>query len=1856
MLLNKNKRKEEIKMERIKRAKVISMVLMFMMVFQLMMPGSFAYGDTTSKEDLSEDSLHPLSETTTPSAIQATLAEPQRNLGNIFDFGSMTINGTPINDKDIITIDDDTVVQVRYTWDTEDVDPKAQAGDIATIQLSDAFEMVDVSGENIIVDETIVGTYSISGRELKFEFNENIEKDNVKNGYVDLGLEFNLEKFQENIVQEIPFHDGSDNNITVMARPMETLSSIDKEGHPDSQENAREITWTIDVINTNDELITEATLEDTIPVGLGDARDFKINVLNIGLNGNITPGAEASLSTPAGFPINLGKMEPFTGYRVQFTTDIEDYTAESFTNNAAFKYGETSLPASSTVWGLTRSNPIEKDGQILTSAETDTIRWTIDVNKNGQEITNTSVEEELPDGLTIVEGSIKVVKITQNGDEWYEGDSHPDEDSLAGFPMNLGDLTSDDAYRIIFDTTVDWSEVNDGEYLKNNGFTNKATLYDDAGKLNDDDATVTFGRDSILEKVGVDNVSYENKTITWTVTVNKAKHPLTNVTVTDYLPAGLNLLGNIEITEDGEEFTNFTNTSKVVSGGEHDGKCELKISLNNVGTKTLKIKYTTEIIDFKINSFINSVGMTGDGVGEGGSSREVVINPKANTYTKSFAGIDYSKKTINWSLNVNPVREDIKSGFVITDTFPNNGLILLPETIKVTLGGYELASSAYTLAPIGDGYQNGFTITFNQAIVDGKLVVTYTTSYDPQKEVNGDFLIPHSNEGEKKTYKNKAEFDGTTENGNTIDAEDDTYTTVRTDSWNSGKKEGQLIHIMHVNDKEVMGNGWVSGAERKILWRLYINYQGLNLGTGVSVTDILDYAGNIDESSVRVLGYNVRVDGNTEFNNIELNPDVYKVYTTTSGAITVDFSGFEVKERYAIEFTTSVPDISAGLYTNNAKVTVGGVDYPYSATVNYDKYNTFLDKSALGVADNKVFTGDEVDWKVKVNESLSIIKNAVITDTISAGHVYIDGSLEIFKLQDPNEALVEGTDYTLAVSTTDNEENVLTVTLNDDLKDTLILKYKTVVTTTSGEISNSILLEGNTVENVTKESDKLTARQFSSVGGEWASDRGALRVTKVDAETDEIITNNEATFTLWYELNNNRVEFTQEEPFVTVNGVLKIGNLPLRTYYLREAAAPNGYVLLDGEEDEVEIVVDTAYDNDVENIKQVDFENTKEKINVTGIKEWDGGTSPRPAVWFKLHRQLPGGELEEVPGTEIKKLENGTTEIIWEALDKTNIDGVDYIYSVKEVDSEGNDFTPENYVKAENGLTVTNHYVSPTDASARAVKVWAGEPEGRTVERPAVWFKLYRHVEGGDPEAVPEAEIKELTAGTTEVIWTGLTKTDVDGREYIFSVQEVDAEGNDFALEKYVEFEDGLTVTNTYTKKDVTATKVWSGGPSSRPTIWFELHRQIEGGELEKADVEIKELPSGTEEATWEDVDKTDENGNAYIYSVKEVDEDGNDFVPSGYRKSEDGLTVTNTKKSSGGGEVTPLYGKVVVKKTNEYKEVLSGAEFTLYDEDGKVVDKGVTGSKGTISFEDLEPGEYVLKETKAPEGYVLDENETEVSINGSVTRTYTFTNKKEEPEKPGSIVIIKTDEEGKFLSNALFSLIDENGSTLQNIETSDGRAVFEDVPVGRYTIKEVQAPEGYELSDKTISVTVKSDKTVELSFVNKLEGTPGTPGTPDVPTTVVATGNISILKVDENSMALPGAEFTLYDENNRIIETAVSDESGKVMFENLKNGKYTVKETKAPEGYEIVDETMNIDVAGDKTYSYKFRNVPSSVLIEDPNVPMGWETIDDPDVPQDTVDTLPNTGSFLNTWLLMAIGLMMILAGAALYFRRRIV
>lgn len=101
------------------------------------------------------------------------------------------------------------------------------------------------------------------------------------------------------------------------------------------------------------------------------------------------------------------------------------------------------------------------------------------------------------------------------------------------------------------------------------------------------------------------------------------------------------------------------------------------------------------------------------------------------------------------------------------------------------------------------------------------------------------------------------------------------------------------------------------------------------------------------------------------------------------------------------------------------------------------------------------------------------------------------------------------------------------------------------------------------------------------------------------------------------------------------------------------------------------------------------------KDKVTATKKWIGGEKAnnglRPTVWFKLYRQIKDGALEAVPGASVEKVVSD--KATWNNIDQTDINGNKYTFTVKEVDADGNDFTPENYIKKEDGLMVTNTYI-----------------------------------------------------------------------------------------------------------------------------------------------------------------------------------------------------------------------------------------------------------------------------------------------------------------------------------------------------------------------------------------------------------------------------------------------------------------------------------------------------------------------------------------------------------------------------------
>ena len=242
----------------------------------------------------------------------------------------------------------------------------------------------------------------------------------------------------------------------------------------------------------------------------------------------------------------------------------------------------------------------------------------------------------------------------------------------------------------------------------------------------------------------------------------------------------------------------------------------------------------------------------------------------------------------------------------------------------------------------------------------------------------------------------------------------------------------------------------------------------------------------------------------------------------------------------------------------------------------------------------------------------------------------------------------------------------------------------------------------------------------------------------------------------------------------------------------------------------------------------------------------------------------------------------------------------------------------------------------------------------------------------------------------------------------------------------------------------------------------------------------------------------------------------------------------------------------------------LKDAEFTLYDKDGKELSKVTTDENGFAKFENIPYGEYSIKETKSPEGYVL----TNTPINFKITKhqeilTYTITNDR----AIGEVDFTKTDvSTGDIIEGAIIEIkgIEEINKDIKFTFISSKEGNRFKLPTGKYEFKETVAPEGYILSEEVGTFEIKENgEIVKANLKN-----------------VPFTANLKILKVDNNNKSpLSGAEFTLTDKDGNKVHSGTTDKDGVLLFSNLKIGKYTLTETKAPNGYLLPEKSIEIEV-----------------------------------------------------------------------------
>lgn len=281
---------------------------------------------------------------------------------------------------------------------------------------------------------------------------------------------------------------------------------------------------------------------------------------------------------------------------------------------------------------------------------------------------------------------------------------------------------------------------------------------------------------------------------------------------------------------------------------------------------------------------------------------------------------------------------------------------------------------------------------------------------------------------------------------------------------------------------------------------------------------------------------------------------------------------------------------------------------------------------------------------------------------------------------------------------------------------------------------------------------------------------------------------------------------------------------------------------------------------------------------------------------------------------------------------------------------------------------------------------------------------------------------------------------------------------------------------------------------------------------------------------------------------------------------------------------------RIIVKKVDSSNPTkgLAGATFSLEmvgSDDPSFPKPGVTGQDGTYIFDRLKAGTYQVTETKAPEGYQIDNPgpyTVTLPTNGQKTVTVTAL------DTPitlasGSIRKVDKDRPTMGLAGATIRITGIDNNFTYEGQTVEGGALtdvpWDTMPVGSYVAEEIGAPEGYILPSPHEKKEFYWDKKNEVKLVFEND----------------SKVKVQLLKKDESNNPLPGCLFTVI-KNGQTLFSAVTDAAGTITVPNVTEGTYWFVEKDAPEGYVVNSEPVTAyvsaaDIHGNKTVTVEATN-----------------------------------------------------------------
>lgn len=314
---------------------------------------------------------------------------------------------------------------------------------------------------------------------------------------------------------------------------------------------------------------------------------------------------------------------------------------------------------------------------------------------------------------------------------------------------------------------------------------------------------------------------------------------------------------------------------------------------------------------------------------------------------------------------------------------------------------------------------------------------------------------------------------------------------------------------------------------------------------------------------------------------------------------------------------------------------------------------------------------------------------------------------------------------------------------------------------------------------------------------------------------------------------------------------------------------------------------------------------------------------------------------------------------------------------------------------------------------------------------------------------------------------------------------------------------------------------------------------------------------------------------------------------------------VTQVTKDSDGNDLTLVnyQGRAQLLKQTIDGKKLSGARFRLE----KVTldpDKNVTGvdptfkarenlstnAQGEVNVSGLVPGFYRFIETKAPTGYILNEEpllpfevQADVAGNAGIVKQDVYGNDLIAYNYQGKVTLEKHDDQGEKLTGAEFKLVESGKTTavkgFEKLVVKDGSLEVDNIPPGTYQFIETKAPAGYILNTKASDpFTIAAKEKVQPSD----DGKPVERDALGPVNVINYQGRVELTKVDAfDNKPLEGVVFKLQQAGKDVkgYEQLKTDRSGKVMIENLAPGAYELVEVTPLAGYQLAEPvTITID------------------------------------------------------------------------------